>query len=249
LEIGVATAQQVVSLGLAARNSAGLKVRQPLSRVILAMPQDQGEAIRACESDILEELNVKEIEFTGDISPYVKQSVKPNFGALKQRLGKQVGKIKAAWDSFDHEAIYEAVSAEKTHCVELPSGEEFRLGPEDVRLAMEGADGYAAAAEKEITVVLDLAMTPELIAEGRCRELVRKLQILRKDAGLEVSDRIRLHLVGGDLLKELTEQFKDYISAETLAVEITHEPPDDAVFTKDVKIDSETFQAGVIKVS
>ncbi len=249
LEAAVATAQQVVSLGLAARNSAGQKVRQPLSRVILALPQEQGEAVRACESDIIEELNVKSIQFTEDISSYVRRSVKPNFAGLKQRYGKQVGKIKQAWESFDHDAIYEAVSAGRSYSTELPSGEELTIGPEDVRLAMEGADGFAAAEEKDVTVVLDLTMTPELLAEGRCRELVRKLQILRKDAGLDVSDRIRLHLVGGESIEELTGQFKNYIAAETLAVEITHEPPGEGVFTQEIKIDSETLQAGVVKVS
>lgn len=247
LEEGVAVVQQVVSFGLAARNSAGQKVRQPLPRVMLVIPKEQQDAVRSCESDILEELNVKKVEFIDDPSPYVQRSAGLILRNFKQQLGRQVGELKKAWETVDQNAVYERVSAGKSYTLNLSNGQSVHVGPDDVRLGIKGADGFAAAGERDVTVILDLTLSLELIAEGRCRELVRKLQILRKDAGLDVSDRIRLHLVTGNLLYQVIEQFHDYISAETLAVEITSDPPGDDCFQRDLKVDSETVTVGLVK--
>jgi isoleucyl-tRNA synthetase len=249
LEGSVAIVQQVVSVGLAARNAAGQKVRQPLSRAMLAIPKERQEAARVCEPDILEELNVKTVEFVDDPAPFIRKSATLDLGNLKQRLGKHIGELKKTWETVNPNAVHETLSAGKDYALSLPSGQSVTIGAEDVRLGIVGAEGFAAASERDVTVILDLTLSPELIAEGRCRELVRKLQILRKDAGLEVSDRIRLHLVTSDALQQVVEQFRDFISAETLAVELRGDPPGDTCFTRDIQIDSDTVTAGLVKVS
>ncbi|HPA46137.1 MAG TPA: isoleucine--tRNA ligase, partial [bacterium] len=187
LEEGVAMVQQAVSVGLAARNAAGQKVRQPLACAMLVVPEQLRETIRQFEQDILDELNVKEMRFLDDPGPYIRRNVALDMKSLKSRLGKEAGAVKKAWEEVNQDQAYDALSAGTDFTLDLPDG-PLTITPGDVRLMMQGTDGYSAAGEKGVTVVLDLKLTPELIAEGQCRELVRKLQIMRKDAGLEVSD-------------------------------------------------------------
>ncbi len=248
LEEGVAMVQRVVSVGLAARNAAGQKVRQPLACAMLVVPEELRETIRQFEQDILEELNVKEMQFLDDPGPYIRRHVALDMKSLKSRLGKEAGAIRKAWEEVNQDEAYDALSMGNEFLLDLPSG-IVAITPDDVRLAMEGTEGYSAASEKGVTVVLDLTLTPELIAEGQCRELVRKLQIMRKDAGLEVSDRIRLHLFRGETMDDIVNRFKDFIAAETLAVEMTREAPGQDCFVRDIEVGNDTGLVGLVKVA
>jgi isoleucyl-tRNA synthetase len=195
----IAEVRAVVELGRQARSTSGLRQRQPLRRMIVAgAPLAHGHG-----EEIADELNVKEVEF-GDVEAS-ELRVKPNLPLLGPRLGKALNEVRA-----------KLAEGEFT---ELEGGRfqvnGFVLEPEEVLVERIGREGWAVGTDGTITVALDTTLDDELLLEGRVADLIRRVQVLRKDSGLEVTDRIRLWIAEEDLLP-----FADRIAAETLAVSV-----------------------------
>jgi isoleucyl-tRNA synthetase len=216
LEAQMALARRLTSLGRAARSEAGVKVRQPLARALVFLPSDAPAILRDIVAD---ELNVDEIDTAEELSEVLEFELVPNFRALGPRLGEQVKELKPALAALDTAAAAAELEAGRPITVNL-GGEAVELSPDDVQLRVRGQEGFAVSRESGEVVALDLTMSDALRKRGLARDVVRLVQDLRKTSGLEVSDRIRVRLVGLDLL---AEHF-DFIAREVLATEILTEP-------------------------
>ena len=212
LEAQMALARRLTSLGRAARSEASVKVRQPLARALVFLPADAPEILRDIVAD---ELNVDEIDTADELSEVISFELVPNFRTLGPRLGERVKELKPALAKLDGAAAAEALEAGRSVTVTL-AGEEVELSPDDVQLRVRGQQGFAVSREGGEVVALDLTLDEALRKRGLAREVVRLVQDLRKTSGLDVSDRIRLHVVGLDVI---TEHF-DFIAREVLATEI-----------------------------
>ena len=216
LEDQMALARRLTSLGRAARGEAGVKVRQPLARALVFLPSGSPQILRDIVAD---ELNVDEIDTTDELSEVLVFELVPNFRALGPRLGERVKGLRPALAELDGAAAAAALEAGGGITLKL-DGEEVELSGDDLTLRVRGQEGYAVSREGGEVVALDLALDDSLRRRGLAREVVRQVQDLRKNSGLEVSDRIRLHAVG---LDALLSQF-DSIGHEVLAVEIVVGP-------------------------
>jgi isoleucyl-tRNA synthetase len=201
LLVDVAEVRRVVELGRQARSQSGIKLRQPLRRVVVQGADTVEEHAR----EIAEELSVKEVEF-GPVEA-TELRVKPNLPLLGPKLGKELGAVRSALEAGEFE--------------ELDGGRlrvnGLELSPEEVLVERRGKEGWAVAGEDGITVALELALDEELEREGRVRELVHRVNTMRKDAGLELTDRIVLTIPEAEA--ELLDH-EDWIKQETLAVSI-----------------------------
>ena len=210
--------QRVVGLGRAARNSSGVRVRQPLSRLLVRTPDDASAAYVARHEDqIFEELNVKVVEMLAPDAELVSYRIKPNLPRIGKRYGKRVPAIRDALSAADGSEIAAAVAAGRTFDVDA-GGETITFEPEDVLVESTSAEGYACAEEGGYLVGLDTALTEALEREGLARELVRTVQEARKQAGLDVSDRITLRIEGTPEVAAALEAHRDYVMEETLAI-------------------------------
>ena len=216
LEEQMALARRLTSLGRAARSEASVKVRQPLRRALVFLPAGSPEILRDIVAD---ELNVDEIDTADELSEVIQFELAPNFRTLGPRLRERGKDLKPALAALDGAAAAAALEAGESITVEL-GGMPVELTPEDVQLRVRGQQGFAVSREGGEVVALDLALDDGLRKRGLAREVVRLVQDLRKTSGLEVSDRIRLHVVG---LEVIAEQF-DFIAREVLAVEIVTAP-------------------------
>ena len=217
LEKGMDRVLQIVTLGRAARNDAATKVRQPLSEMFV-----QGEALTEAESDIVkEELNIKQISFVEDATGFISYRTKPQMRTLGPRYGKLLPKLNAylAQEGIGDQVVA-AHNAGKDYIFDL-EGTEIVLGKDDVLVSAQQKAGFVSETEKGLTVVLNTNLTPELIEEGNVREITSKLQTMRKEAGFEVADHIRIGYDPSSPLCDLIEQNKEQIMADTLANELT----------------------------
>ncbi len=213
-----------VSLGRFLRTSNNLKVRQPLSRAVIAVPG--AEARRQLEETagiIADELNVKAVEFCADESELVSRSCKANFKALGARLGKDMKAAAARIAEFTGAQISAVLNGEPCR-IDLPGGGTAEITADDLVIRREEKPGLAAASEGGVTVALATELTPELIEEGFARELVSRIQNLRKDEHFEVTDRIVLTCGVPEHLAPVLEKFRDYIAGEVLAADIVAGP-------------------------
>jgi isoleucyl-tRNA synthetase len=209
-------AQHISSLVLSIRKKEKLRVRLPLRRILLPVLNEKfKDDVESVKALILSEVNVKEIEYITDTGGMVSKKAKANFKTLGKRLGKN---MKAAADliqSLDQEAISRF---EKEEILVLSlEGEEIELTTEDLEIISEDIPGWQVASEDGITVALDVTLDDELIAEGTARELVNRIQNLRKNIGMNVTDRITITIEGKEGIEEAITSFGDYIKAETLA--------------------------------
>ena len=216
LEAQMALARRLTSLGRAARSEASVKVRQPLSRALVFLPADAPAILRDIVAD---ELNVDEIDTADELSDVIQFELVPNFRTLGPRLGELVKELRPALAALDGATAAAALEAGESITVVL-GGEPVELSPDDVQLRVRGQHGFVVSREGGEVVALDLNLDDGLRKRGLSRDVVRLVQDLRKESGLEVSDRIRLHVVGLDVI---AEHF-DYIAREVLAVEIVSGP-------------------------
>ena len=213
LEAGMDRVLEIVTLGRAARNNASCKIRQPLSEMFV-----QGDALKEEETAIIrEELNLKQVSFVQDASGFISYRTKPQLRTLGPRYGKLLGKISAylAGDGVG-DAIVAAHAKGEAYTFEL-DGTVVTLGPDDVLVSAQQKAGFVSETDHGLTVVLNTNLTPELIEEGNVREITSKLQTMRKEAGFEVADHIRIGYDPSTSLAALIEANKAQIMADTLA--------------------------------
>jgi isoleucyl-tRNA synthetase len=214
-DIGVV--QKVVGLARAARGKSGVRTRQPLSKLLVRAPDDVSlKALDAHQEQILEELNVKSIEFIARDAGLVSYHIKPNLPRLGRRYGKQVPDIRKALAEADGEAIAGAAARDEPIVINVPAG-QLQLSGEDVLIETHSAEGYSCEADAGYLTAFDTTLTDELLSEGIAREIVRSVQDARKQAGLEVSDRITLGISGSSAVEAALATHRDYVMNETLA--------------------------------
>jgi isoleucyl-tRNA synthetase len=224
LEARMDAVLRVTSLARSARTVAGLKVRQPLAKLVCSGPDAAAlAAFRDAElaDEIKDELNVKELVVAEKRSDYVDVSVKPNLKTLGPRLGPKLRLVSEALKNPPADFL---AAVEATGGGELSvGGERVALGAEDLLVSCAGRAGFAAAAEKGYFAALDTTLTPALEREGLAREILNRLQAARKDAGLEVSDRVCVRLSGSDKLRDAATAHADLLKAEALIVALAVE--------------------------
>jgi isoleucyl-tRNA synthetase len=242
----MALARQVSSLGLSARNSAGIKVRQPLAK---ALVYAGGKRVLGAElADIVkDELNVKELEFVKDARQLVTYQVLPDNKLLGPRFGAQFPKVRAALAALDPASVAQSVQAGTPLTLEV-DGQAVELAPQEILVQTHPAAGLAVAADKLATVALDTTITPELRAEGLAREIVRRVQAMRKEAGFNIEDRITLYYAGEGVLPEIMVGWADYVKSETLSTQLQPgKPPADA-YAETHRIDGVEVKLAVQRV-
>ena len=220
LESKMEKAQNISSLVLSLRKKEMIKVRQPLQKILIPTLSEAEKAeILAVANLIKHEVNVKEIEFIDDASGILVKQIKPNFRTLGPKFGKQMKDIAAVINGFTQQDI-QAFERQGTKEITL-DGEKLTLTLDDVEITSQDIEGWLVASSSTgLVVALDATITDELRAEGIARELVNRIQNLRKDTGLEVTDRIRILLQQQDTLEKAVRANEAYIKAETLANEI-----------------------------
>ncbi len=209
--------QRVVGLGRAARNSSKLKVRQPLARLLIRLPDARAEAAVLRHADqILEELNVKRLELIARDATLVTYRIKPNLPVIGKRYGKLIPKIREYLKTADGAAIAAAVARAEPQTFVIDD-ERLTIEPADLLVESAAAEGFACAEEEGFLVGLDTTLDDALRREGLARELVRAVQDARKQAGLEVADRIVLAVEGDTAVMAALAEHRDYLMSETLA--------------------------------
>jgi isoleucyl-tRNA synthetase len=222
LESKMGKAQTISSLVLSLRKKEMIKVRQPLQKVMIPVLNEDFRAEIMAISDLIKaEVNVKEIELIDDASGILVKQIKPNFKALGPRFGKDMGLISKKIQDFSQEKINE-LDRNGLLVIDL-SGNSITLTKEDVEISSQDIEGWLVANAGTITVALDITLTDELRNEGIARELVNRIQNLRKDSGFEVTDKITVHLQKNPALEKAVYENEAYIKSETLTKELVFE--------------------------
>ena len=223
----MAVARETVRLGLAARGQSKLKVRQPLRAAVIVATGAERTAIERLGDVVREELNVRELRFVSQADELVEVELKPNYRALGPRFGSQMPTLAAAVKGLDAAHVTKALRAGETVAVSV-AGRDHELSADDLQIAMQPLEGYQLEREGSHAVALELEVDDELRIEGWAREIVHAVQAARRDAGLEVTDRIALTLDGDDALIAAARAHEPYIAGETLATNVSYESLDSA---------------------
>ena len=242
LEENMAQVLQVVTLGRAARNTASIKNRQPLSRMYVKSEQRLEDFF--CKI-IEEELNVKEVIFTNDESGFTTYRFKPQLRTLGPRYGKQLGEISRALAEVDGNKAKKELDETGALVLTVSTG-EIKLAPEDVLMETAQKEGFATAGEAGISVALDTSITEELREEGFVREVVSKLQTMRKEAGFEVTDHITVYVAGNENLETLVGRNQPSIAPDVLAENVVYGQT--GGYAKEWDINGEPVTLGVEKI-
>ena len=233
---------KVVVMGRAARNTANIKNRQPIAKMFV-----KAEALPEYYQEIIEdELNVKAVEFTDDVRAFTSYTFKPQLKTVGPKYGKQLGNIRKALTELDGNAAMDTLN-EKGALTFNFDGAEVVLTREDLLIDMAQTEGYVSEGDNTVTVVLDTNLTPELVEEGFYRELVSKIQTMRKEAGFEVMDHIYVYADNNDTITGIIKKYADQLKGEVLADSITLGQM--AGHAKEWNINGETVMLGVAKVT
>jgi isoleucyl-tRNA synthetase len=216
LEERMEAAQLISSLVLSLRKKANIRVRQPLSKIMIPVANEEMKTqIEKVSHLIKSEVNIKEIEFLSPDNNILVKNVKPNFKTLGKKYGKQMKQIQAYFANMSQEEIHQFEKNNGTHL--NVEGVDVELTLEDALISTQDIPGWAVTSQDDLTVALDMTITDELLQEGLAREIVNRVQNLRKTGGFEVTDRIELIIEKNDKTNTAIEQFGDYICTETLA--------------------------------
>ncbi|MNQ02107.1 Isoleucine--tRNA ligase [compost metagenome] len=222
LESKMQKAQTISSLVLSLRKKEMIKVRQPLQKVMIPVLDDNQRAEIEAVSDLIKaEVNVKEVVLLDDASGVLVKQIKPNFKALGPRFGKDMGLISKEIQSLSKEQINQ-LDREGSLTIVI-AGNNVTLTLEDVEITSQDIEGWLVANSNGITVALDITISPELKQEGIARELVNRIQNIRKDSGFEVTDKIKVHLQNNEVLQEAVKNNESYIKSETLTETLVFE--------------------------
>ena len=256
LEERMELAQRASSMVLALRRKVNIKVRQPLSRLVIPVidvrVKEQMERVKEL---LLGEVNVKDLEFISDTAGLITKKIKPNFKTLGKTYGKQMKEIASAFASLDQKTISGIQEAETTgtaYVLHLPSG-DVSLSKGDYEISSEDMPGWLVSSDGPLTVALDITITDDLRNEGTARELINRIQNLRKDSGFDVTDKINVSIfaAGADLedIAASLEDFSDYIAAQTLARSVSVHGLDDApASAKDTEWGDGSIKVAVEKI-
>lgn len=217
LEKEMDLAYTLVKLGRSARNAANVKNRQPLSELLIStksLPDYYGDIVK-------EELNIKKVELGADLSKYVNFEIKPNLPVIGKLYGKLIPQIRKAISEKNQMELAQKIQNGGSETI-IVNDTEIVLTNENLLVTMQGLEGYAFAGEGELGVVLDTTVTPELQEEGHVREVISKIQNMRKDKGFEVADRINLYVSNNDMLIDVIKKFEQTIKKETLTCEVLY---------------------------
>ncbi|WP_409029256.1 isoleucine--tRNA ligase [Gracilimonas sediminicola] len=238
LEHKMEMARLISYIVLRVRNQIEMNVRQPLSRIILPIKDEsERQAIESVRDIILEEVNIKDIQFVDDDSGIVRKSAKPNYPVLGKRLGPKMKPVAARIGELTTEEITEF---EKNGWIDLEvEGETIRIDSEGLEIIRTGLEGWTVETEGGLSVAVDTDLSEELIQEGIAREFVNRVQNMRKEANFDVTDRIAIGFTGADNIKEAVVSMSDYIKKETLAEEIQISELEVSDFTKSWEIGEE----------
>jgi isoleucyl-tRNA synthetase len=216
LEERMQLAQDASSLVLSLRKKANVKVRQPLQKVLIpVLSLGMEQQLQKVEDLIKAEVNVKEVEYLTDTEGFIKKKIKPNFVVLGKRLGP---KMKAVSGTLSNFSQHDISLFEKEGRYSIPVGDELvELGLSDVEISSEDIPGWTVANKGQLTVALDINVTPDLIQEGDAREFVNRIQKIRKESGFDVTDRIEVKVAANNGIGQSLAKYNDYICAEILA--------------------------------
>ena len=221
LEKEMDLAYSIVKLGRSARNAANIKNRQPLSEILVStasLPEYYGDIIT-------DELNIKSITFGADLSEHVNFELKPNLPVLGKQYGKLIPGIRKAISSYNQMELAQKLKSGKVELINV-DGVEIELNSNNILVTMQGLEGYAFAGEGEVGVVLDTQITEELREEGHIREIISKIQNMRKEKGFEVADKIKLFVKDNEKLLSVIRKFENVIKNETLTLDILYSSED-----------------------
>jgi isoleucyl-tRNA synthetase len=220
LEERMSYAQRISSLVLSLRKKGNLRVRQPLQKIMLPILDAQFEQqVRKVEDLILAEVNVKEMEYITDSSGVIKKKIKPNFKTLGKKLGKDMKVAGGVIMALGQDDI---ANIEQSGNYKLVVGDSnYDLALDDFEISAEEIPGWQVAQDRQITVALDVTLTDELVAEGTARDLVKVIQNMRKESGLDVTDRILVRVESDEKIEKAIAGYKDYIANEVLADEVS----------------------------
>ena len=241
LEKNMDAALKIVVMGRACRNSANIKNRQPIGTMFVKSSQELPELF----VDIVEEeLNVKKVVFTEDVGNFTDYAFKPQLRTVGPKYGKFLNQIKQALAELD--GNHAMAELKEKGSITLDSvNADVVLCEEDLLITMTQQEGYVTESDNEVTVVLDTNLTPELIAEGFVRELISKVQTMRKEAGFEVMDKIHISYQAGEAITRIFEEYGGQIQSEVLAVSISGGPVKG--YEKEWNINGEQVTLGVEK--
>ena len=243
LEKNMAELLKVVVMGRAARNTANIKNRQPIGKMYVKAPYELNEFFKAIIED---ELNIKDVVFTDDVENFVTYSFKPQLKTVGPKFGKLLGKIRPALADLDGQKAMAEIKETGKLVLDL-GDEKIELLEEDLLIDMAQMEGYVSEGDNTVTVVLDTNLTPELIEEGYVREIISKVQTMRKEAGFEVMDKIRVSARGNEKIEELMKANEAEIKSEVMADDIRFDEV--SGYEKEWKINAETVTLAVEKLS
>ncbi len=241
LEMNMDELLKIVVLGRACRNSASVKNRQPIGKMYV---KAQNELADYYKEIIEDELNVKELVFTDAVDQFISYSFKPQLKTVGPKFGKLVGGIRGALAELDGTKAMAELKASGELKLTV-NGEEIVLAEEDLLIETAKSEGFVSESDNNITVVLDINLTPELIEEGFVREIVSKLQTMRKEAGFEVMDKIRISLKDNAVVEGIMRVHEEEIKTEVLAVSVSYGTT--SGYTKEWNINSEKVTLAVEK--
>ena len=242
LEDNMEKVLEIVVMGRAARNGSNLKNRQPLNKMFVKLDTD----LDTLYTDIIkDELNIKSVEFTDAVDGFVTYNFKPQLKTVGPKYGKQLNDIRRVLSEIDGSAAKAELDKEGALKFDLPGGEVV-LTAEDLLIESAQKEGFSALTDNGITVAIDTTLTKELIDEGYIRELVSKIQTMRKEADFNVCDHIEITISGSELICALSVEKKDDITGDTLADSLKCESPDG--FVKDWDINGEKVTIGIKRV-
>ena len=241
LEADMDEVLKIVVMGRAARNTAAIKNRQPIGRMFVKAENELSEFYQEI---IEEELNVKKVEFTDDVRAFTSYSFKPQLKTVGPKYGKQLGNIKNALANLDGNAAMDTLNETGKLTFNF-DGTEVELTKDDLLIDTAQMEGFVPEGDNTVTVVLDTNLTPELIEEGLVREIISKIQTMRKEAGFEVMNHIALYASGNERIAQILEKYGDEIKEDVLADSILEGQT--GGYTKEWNINGETVTLGVEK--
>ena len=243
LEAKMDAVLKIVVMGRAARNTANIKNRQPIANMFVKAP----EALPEFYKEIIEEeLNVKNVTFTDDVREFTSYTFKPQLKTVGPKYGKLLGNIRKALAEIDGNSAMDTLNEKGVLTFDF-DGNAVELSKEDLLIDTAQTEGYVTEGDNTVTVVLDTRLTPELLEEGFCRELISKIQTMRKEAGFEVMDHIYVYVDKNDKISDIIKKYAETLKGEVMADSITLGAM--TGYTKEWNINGEDVMLGVAKVT